>query len=292
MAMKTVNFLLALMVACAVPAFAQDELQRAKDLYAAAAYEEALAVLTAVPSAGRNPQIGQYRVFCLIALGQGDAAQQAIEDLLEADPLYQPDPMDTPPRVLEAFADARARALPGIAKQMYVDSKTALERKDREAAITGFQGVLRTIDSAPDMAAEFADLRVLADGFLTLSRALPEPAPKPAPAEEVAAAPTGADASTPPVAVSTRPVAVKQELPPWIAYDGLRRLQTYSGLLRVRVSADGRVQSAQIVQSVHPAYDRLLLRAAESWVYEPATENGIPVPTDIVVQIQLRPPGE
>ena len=288
--MRTANLLLALTVAWASPAIAQDDLQRAKDLYAAAAYEEALAVLKAVPNAGRNAQVGEYRVFCLIALGQGDEAQRAIVDLLEANPLYQPDPAETPPRVLEAFADARARALPAIAKQMYVDSKAALERKDRETAVTGFQGLLRAIDSAPDMAPEFEDLRVLADGFLTLSRALPEAAPKPIPVEEVPKATNGAAESTPPAATSTRPVAVKQEFPPWIALDGVSRRQSYSGLLRVRVGADGKVQSAQIVQSIHPTYDQRLLRAAQSWVYEPATENGIPVPTDIVVQVQLRPP--
>ena len=87
--------LLALTLACTTPASAQDDLQRAKDLYAAAAYEEALAVLRAVPDAERIPQVGQYRVFCLIALGQAKAAEQAIEALLISDPLYQPDPAET-----------------------------------------------------------------------------------------------------------------------------------------------------------------------------------------------------
>ena len=294
MAIRTLNLLLALTVVCASSAFAQDDLQRAKDLYAAAAYEEALAVLTAVPNAGNIPQVGQYRVFCLIALGQGDEAEQAIEDMLAADPLYRPDPAETPPRVLEAFAAARGRALPGIARQMYVDSKAALERKDREAAVAGFQGLLRAIDSAADMATEFEDLRVLADGFLTLSRALPEPpkkaVPADAPADAPSAAANGPTAASPPEAVSTRPVVVKQEIPPWVAFDGASRRQAFSGLLRIRVGADGRVESAELLQRVHPGYDQLLLTAAKSWVYEPATENGIPIPADIVVHIQLRPP--
>jgi hypothetical protein len=61
-------------VTCSPPAFAQDDLQRAKELYAAAAYEEALALLTAVPNAERIPQVDEYRAFCLIALGQGEEA--------------------------------------------------------------------------------------------------------------------------------------------------------------------------------------------------------------------------
>ena len=287
MTMRASGLLLALMVAGASPAFAQDDLQRAKDLYAAAAYEEALAVLTAVPDAERVPQIDQYRAFCLIALGQDKEAQEAIEDLLAADPLYQPDPAETSPRVLETFEAARERALPVITKQMYSEAKAALERKERDAAVTGFQRLLRAIDSAPDLKATFEDLRVLADGFLTLSRALPEPTP------ERTAPPTPTPQPAEPsalVASATRPVVLKQEMPPWLPYDGASRRQAFSGLLRIRVGADGRVQAAEMVQPVHPAYDQQLLRSAESWVYQPATENGVPVAADVMVQIQLRPP--
>ena len=53
---------------------AQDSLSAAKDLYAAAAYEEALSTLTRL-SAGTAPEssgkseIDEYRAFCLFALG-------------------------------------------------------------------------------------------------------------------------------------------------------------------------------------------------------------------------------
>jgi TonB family protein len=285
---RTSSLLLACVVTCSSPAFAQDDLQRAKELYAAAAYEEALALLTAVPNAERIPQVDEYRAFCLIALGQGEEAQQAIEDLLATDPMYQPNPAETSPRVVEAFVAARARALPVVAKQLYSDAKAALERKVRDEAIAGFERLLRAIDSAPELKTTFEDLRVLADGFLTLSRALPEPARPAAPVDPSPA--LGALGSEPLVVSSTRPVAVNQEIPPWVAYDGVSRRQAFSGLLRIRVGADGRIQSVEMVQSVHPMYDKLLLRAAESWVYEPATENGVPVAADVTVQIHLRPP--
>jgi TonB family protein len=283
----TVSLILALTVTCASPAFAQEALQRAKDLYAAAAYEEALAVLKAVPNAERSPQVGQYRFFCLFALGQNQQAEQAIHALLMADPLYQPDPADTPPRVLEAFAAAREAALPDIAKQMYVDARAALERKDRDAAVSGFQGLLRTIDGAPELAPHFEDLRVLADGFATLAKALPEPSPEAAPV-----APTAKPAVPAPAVVSTRPVAVKQQMPPWLPYDEASRRQNFTGTLRVRVGADGRVESAVMVRPVHPGFDQQLLRATETWLYEPATENGAAVAADVIVQIELRPPPE
>ncbi|HUE86389.1 MAG TPA: energy transducer TonB [Vicinamibacterales bacterium] len=291
MTIRIVSLLLLLLsMTGASAASAQDHLQKAKDLYAAAAYEEALAVLAAVPNPEGTPQIGQYRVFCLIALGQQKEAQQAIEGLLKANPLYMPDPVETSPRVVEAFTTARARALPDITKQMYLDSKAALERKDRQAAVTGFQMLLRTIDAAEDMTADFEDLRVLADGFLDLSRALPEPPVEPAPgADEASAATTPAE--PPPPVVSTRPLVLEQELPPWTAYDGLSRRHEFAGTLRVRIGTDGRVQSAELIRPVHPAYDPLLLRATESWLYQPATENGVAVPSDLVIQVQLRPPG-
>ena len=271
-------------------AFAQGELQRAKDLYAAAAYEEALAVLTAVPNTERIPQIDQYRAFCFIALGQHEQAQQAIQSLLKADPLYVPDPAETSPRVIEAFSAARERALPVIAKQMYLDAKAALERKDREAAITGFRLLLRTIDGAADMTTDFDDMRVLADGFLVLSTALPEPRRDAAPAADAPAAAAEEPPGPSPAAVSTRPVVVKQELPPWVAYDGISRRTGFTSTLRVRVGDDGRVKAADMIRPVHPAYDALLLKATESWLYQPATENGVAVPADLIIQIQLRPP--
>jgi protein TonB len=310
--MKTriVAIVLTLTLAFALSALAQDDLQRAKDLYAAAAYEEALAILTAVPEAERVPQVRQYQAFCLIALGHTAEAQQAIEALLTAHPTYQPDPGETSPRVLEVFTEARHNAMPAITRQMYVDAKAALERKDRRAAVSGFDGLLRTIDSAPDLAAQFEDLRVLADGFATLSRALPgvptfaAAAPGPASAKATpgpasaaaAAAPGPGSAAAQPAepaqpALSTRPLVVKQEIPPWVAYDGVSRRQAFNGILRIRVGTDGRVQSAEMIRPVHPGYDRELLRATESWLYKPATENGVAVPSDVMVQIQLRPPG-
>jgi tetratricopeptide (TPR) repeat protein len=292
MILRASTLLLALILACATPAWAQNDLQRAKDLYAAAAYEEALAVLKAMPDAERIPQVGQYRVFCLIALGQTKAADQAIEALLVSDPMYLPDPAETSPRVLEAFVAARERALPAITKQMYADAKTALERKDRDTAVTGFERLLRAIDSAPEMKGELADLRVLADGFLTLSRALPEPPAASTPDPAPSSAPTPAPAeSAPIVASSTRPVAIKQEIPPWITHDDSARRVGFSGTLRVRVGVDGKVQSAEMVERVHPAYEQVLLKAAKSWLYEPATQNGVAVPGEVLIQIQLRPPG-
>jgi TonB family protein len=64
---------------------------------------------------------------------------------------------------------------------------------------------------------------------------------------------------------------------------------TFSGSVRVGISAAGRVESADIVQSVHPGYDRLLLQAARAWEYQAATSDGVPVASEQLVQVQLKP---
>jgi len=68
----------------------EETLARAKDLYASAAYDEALAVLDglagAVPSETRA--IAEYRVFCLLALDRTDEARRRIEDMLHDNPQY------------------------------------------------------------------------------------------------------------------------------------------------------------------------------------------------------------
>ena len=282
-------------VACALAGFAHaafaaddETLQKVKDLYAAAAYEEALGVLTEVPDGQRTPELDQYRAFCFIALGQKEQAQAAIEAVLAKNPLYLPDPEEMSPRVIEAFTDVRLRVLPVLTKQMYLEAKAALERKDRQRAIDGFQQLLGVIDGVQPPDGSFDDLKVLAAGFLDLSKALPEP-PKPAatPAGNVAPS-TGAVTEAAPE-WSSRPVVVRQDLPAWEAADPISRRSEFSGTLRVRVGADGRVESAQMLKPIHPAYDPLLIRASRNWLYQPARQNGVPVPADVVVEVRLRP---
>ena len=270
----------------------QETLQKVKALYAAAAYEDALAVVASLPAETRLPEMNQYRAFCLIALGQREEAAVAIEGLLSANPLYEPDPAETSPRVIEAFTEVKRRVLPGVARKLYLDAKTALERKNRQEAVEGFETLLRLIDTVEEPEETLDDMKVLAEGFLDLSRAMPE-APKlesqptvPANADEASASST----STPAAATTwTRPVALKQELPRWNAPDPISRRSEFNGILRVRVGADGRVVGADMVRRVHPMYDTLLIEAAQNWVYDPAKQDGAPVPAEVLVEIRLRP---
>ena len=290
---RRVLALVALVALFATTANGQESsLQAAKDLYASAAYEDALSVLARLQRADAPAEVQQYRAFCLIALGRLREAEQAIESVVAANPQYVPTAMDVSPRIQEAFARTRKQLLPEIARQLYGDAKRALDKKDREAAISGFGAVVALIDGADSEARESMDeLRFLAAGFLDLSRALRVPAvdnateaaasaPAPAPAAPVAA--------PPPLDISP-PIAIRQVMPPWVPSDGASRQAIFVGAIRVTISASGRVEAAEIVRPSHPAYDRLLLQAAKSWEYQPARRSGLAVPSEQVVEVQLKP---
>src|SRR3954470_23817867 len=98
-----------LMAAAAGGAAAQDSIDAARELYAAAAYEDALAVLNRLHPADRPAiearSIEQYRAFCLLALGRAPEAERAIAAVVTGEPLYQPQQADVSPRVRSMFSD-------------------------------------------------------------------------------------------------------------------------------------------------------------------------------------------
>lgn len=92
-----------------------------------------------------------------------------------AEPTYIPSEAEVSPRVGAAFGDIRRRILPGIARGLYTVARGAFDRKESEAAADQFERVLSLMedaDSSPASSdASAIDLRVLAAGFLELSRA-------------------------------------------------------------------------------------------------------------------------
>ena len=278
----------------ATTASAQDSVQTVKELYAAAAYEEALAAVKRLTAGAPQRDAEQYRLFSLFALGRTDEAQKAMEALIASDPAYVLDPAETPPRVQQVFRETRQRLLPDVARTIYLSARGALDRKERAQAISEFERLIALIDGAAAAATpSLAEMRILASGFLDLSRALAAPAPTPATPPPAAAAAQPSVSSEPAATSRTAvvpPVAVRQDLPPWLPSDVVTRRATYSGSVRVRVGADGRVVSAELVSPVHPGYNQALLQAARNWVYEPARSNGVPVEADVNVEVHLKPP--
>jgi hypothetical protein len=275
-------------------AYGQETLQQVKSLYASAAYEEALTIVSRMQTSGRKPEYEQYRVFCLVALGRTAEAEKVIASVVVENPSFVPDAGETSPRIQEMFLRVRRELVPEIAQRMYAEARAALNRKDKEAT-EQFAALVQLIDSATRLDAGEAgsesaepmlsELRLLAAGFLDLSRAMSDARPrteadppKPAPRPQVAA-------SAPDV---TSPVPVKQDLPLWVPPDqGSRR--EFRGALRVFISEVGRVTGAELTQVIHPAYDRQLLLAAKSWEYQPALKNGLPVASEKVIEVVLKP---
>jgi TonB family protein len=294
-------FATTMLTAATVHAQASGDLATARDLYASAAYDDALAVLNRLRSAdhpaGQSRTIEQYRAFCLLALGRASDAEQAIEAVVVAEPSYLPSDSDASPRVRSAFTTVRRRMLPTIIQQQYAQAKAAFDRKDFGAAAEGFRQVLAGL-ADPDVAAEakqppLVDLRQLASGFGELSaKAAAPPTAPPAPAPALAAAPVAVAPSIPPPPRIYNagdpnvmpPVAMNQALPP---YPG-QVLIPRSGKIEVVVDESGAVESAVMIGSVTAAYDRLAVTAAKNWRFKPATKDGTPVKFRKVVQITIR----
>ena len=298
--------LAAWMMAIAAEAQAQDGLARARDLYLSAAYDEALVLLEQLksqPSAAGVTEVEQYRMFCLLALNRGDEARKAIEEIVAADPGYQPSENQTSPRIRTVFQDTRKALLPGLVQRRYAHAKAAFERKDPQA-LDEFDQVLALLDD-PDLkdAAQLADLRTVVAGFRDLSKAMATvPPPAPRPAEPVRAGQTAA--AGPPIATVvdpppptrldgpvgfTPPVVIAQPIPRWAPPAIVDRQGTFKGIVEVSIDENGNVTSATLQQSVHPLYDDKLLAMARTWKYKPALRNGVPTTSLKVVEIQLQP---
>jgi hypothetical protein len=289
-----------IVVSLAAPAFAQlrdgreNPLTAARDLYASARYDEALAVLNGLPAdnaVADRKSVEQYRSLCLLALGRGTEAESAIAAVVNADPLFMPGEAEASPRVRAAFSDVRQRLLPQIASTRYAVAKAAFDRKEWASAQTQFRELMALLDD-PQMGGKQGDLRTLAKGFLDLSTAAAAPPPEPKKADLPAPQPAPVPAAPKPDKIWSAdepgvvvPVAIRQEVPRVpvnVAPQARDR-----GLLELIIDEQGRVTSLTIRLSIHPVYDPLLLSAARDWRYRPATVKGVPVKFRKVIQITV-----
>jgi periplasmic protein TonB len=169
--------LVVLSLCLATSAVAQDALNPARQLYASADYEGALTALDRVSASTGNEgevakEVGKYRVLCLVALGRTSEADAMIEQMLKADPLYEPSLADAPPRIRTAFTRVRDRILPSIARASYDEGKAAFDNKTFDVAVLKLEETMRILDQVgPGGKGDLADLRTLTKGFLDLSRA-------------------------------------------------------------------------------------------------------------------------
>jgi len=307
-ALRITAILAALLVASARGAFADDTdtFAHAKELYASAAYDEALAVLDrlqsgAPPAAAETTSIAEYRVFCLLALDRRDEAKKNIEGILQDNPLYVPSEDLASPRIQTAIRDVRRQSLPRIVLQRYALAKLSFERKDPTAA-EQFESVLELLDD-PDVKAvpALGDLRTIVSAFRDLTKAMqttqPPAAPSMRPLDGLPAPPTdaAAPATSDALVVYTSndadvapPIARTQRIPPWIP-ERRQAAQDFHGTLELLIDETGAVMSATMRASVHPMYNQQLLRAARDWKFTPARRQGRPVRYLKIVEVHLRP---
>jgi TonB family protein len=290
--------ILAIFVAGGSTLHAQDSLVAARQLYASAEYENALALLDRLSSEGDSHEDRQsielYRTLCLMAVGRRAEADRVIEAMLASDPLYRPGD-ELSPRVRSAFADVKTRVLPAIVQLRYGQAKAAFDDQEFEAAASGFRQVVAVLDD-PDLATAaaqppLADLRTLAAGFRDLSVSAIPPSPPAVPAAPVDPVPP----PLPRLAVYTSgepdvvaPRALRQDVPQYpgtVPAGGVTE-----GVVEVLINESGLVESASMVAPLaHAAYNRMVLAAAEGWLYHPATVGGVPVKFRKRIQLNIAP---
>lgn len=289
-------------IASAVPP-AADTLQAAKELYASAAYDDALAMLTRMSStapAEESLQIEEYQSLCLYAMGRTTDAESAVRELIGRHPLFELQGDDVSPRVQAMFADVRKQLLPQIAKERYAAAKAEMDAQQYVPAESHLAEVRKIIDEAARLGVKDAsldDLGTLADGFRELATAAvakaadaarsaaAASAPPPAATPSRPAAPVVYDASDTGIAP---PVAIVQMIPP-VPRELIFGLQDRKGLLAVTIAPDGHVESATMREPFKSPYDQIVLSAAKMWRYKPATKDGAAVPYVLTIALAYKP---
>ena len=284
---------LACLCAYAAPAASQDLLVQARGLYDSASYHEALSALSQLGSAGDVTEVEKYRALCLLALDRPKDAEESLEHLAMARPLFTFDGSDSSPKLVAMFENVRKRTLPEAAKQTYERARASYEKGDFAEAARQFRDVMAMAEGAPASSAALdalmGDLKMLAAGFAKLTEAalLPTPALRaPAPVRPAAASaivPAVAAAATASERIynasDTRvkaPIATSRQIPTWERPAALN-FATLQGLLEIIVGEDGSVVGETMLKVINPAYDQLLMEAARTWRFQPATLDDRPV---------------
>jgi len=295
--------ILGLMGTASLAAAQDDALRTARDLYASAAYVEALTELAHVKSAASSTSTttrdaDAYRTFCLFALGRDAEAQAVAESVVRGDPTFSIDQFpDASPRIVAMFASVRRRVLPQLVRDEYrvARARAAEHAPDAESHLRNVRKLLDTAEHIGASDETLADLRLIVDGFLDLADA---EQPRHAADERSAAAATS-EPPSPPLSVSpstgagvVAPVAVFQPQPNISpALLTLVRQLHRASTIDVAINEHGTVDEVTVKQAVTPLYDKLIVAAAKTWRYRPAMLNGVPVRYRKAVQINVRPQG-
>jgi tetratricopeptide (TPR) repeat protein len=288
----------------ALAGIARESFTAAKALYASGDYEEALTRLTNATAEGGAAEVNQYRALCLLALGRVAEAERSLEDLVTQQPLFKMSEADVSPRVVTLFHDVRRRLLPDATRDLYARAKVNYDQKIFDVAASQLKDLLQLL-ADPDLGAEagtLGDLKVIAEGFLELAEAKHAAqikADSEAAAARTAAAEKAATAraAEPPAPLFyteadkdvTPPVELVKRMPEWRPPNTIAKSGAYTGVLRLIIDEQGKVEQAHLVQKVLDGYDPLLIAAAKEWTFRPARRNGQPVKYQKLIGITLLP---
>lgn len=286
----------------------QSTLETVRDLYASAAFEEALTALAklADDSAPKDERLAdEYRMFTLIALGRTAAAEAAAEMLIRRDPLGRLQSPDASPRLHSMFDAVRGRVLPQVVRDKYRSGRAAIENKDFASAARDLgetQRLISEMRSAGIDDAGLADLRDLVDGFLVLAKSQPGAPSNTAGPSTAARAPSASGGAAAPARAAgttriydnkdadvTPPTTISQDMPD--LPPSLRALVSGAGrqmIVSVTIDERGRVRHSELVTPINPVYDRLVMAASKHWRYRPATKGGAPVGYQKVISITVK----
>jgi TonB family protein len=303
--MKVLAMIVVLMGTASLVAAQDDPLKTARDLYASAAYAEALAELARVESAAStsatSPTTARdtdaYRTFCLVALGRTAEAQAVAESLVRRDPMLSIGQFpDAAPRIATMFASVQRRVLPQLIKDEYRVARAAAVEKapEAESRLRHIRQLLDTAERIDAWDETLADVRLIVDGFLELAHTA-EPRNAAGEATAAAAAPEPPSPPAPLVASSTdagvvAPIAVFQPQPniPPAVLNLVRQLHGTSKI-DLLINEEGTVEEVTVKQPVSPAYDKLIVAAARKWRYKPALKDGVPIKFVSTVVINASP---
>ena len=301
--MKAIVVVGLLMVAARAGLGAQDSLNAAKDLYASAAYEDALSTLIRLTEGSSAPdiarQVDEYRAFCLYALGRTGEAESVAESIIRREPLMKLDAADASPRLELMFSNVRKRLLPALIRDRFRTARSALDQKNLSAAEPQLVEARLMIAEAEKLGVKddgLADLTVLVDGFLQLVRTTAEqrPAPLPAVATPPDAPGLAARQKVEPLPVPSAvnslrvytvddvdvkpPVVLSQRMPSMTS-EMLRVIKAVNtnAILDVLIDEKGDVMDAIVRKSLNPSFDNLMAGAARRWKYTPAMKDGVAV---------------
>jgi len=265
--------------------------ERARTLYDAASYEEALSLLITIEDESNVAEVEHYRALCLLALGRSAEAERALERIVVKNPFYRIEVSDVSPRLVLLFRDVRQRMLPAVVRNLYARGKASYDSRRYPQALAQLQEVVTLLseDEPAALSEGLLELRQLAEGFLSLSFEGASAAESAAEALARSAAPSFA----PPLAVRhvpdpnriysiqdrsvLPPVEVIRRVPPGVEIAPGESPRLYQGLIEVVIDDKGRVQSAEVRRSVTTAYDAALVEATRDWRFEPASLDGTPV---------------